>query len=356
MMKALPRSTKNETLNERVGLPRRATGRPQMSDVATLAGVSASTVSRALRMPDVVSPALRTRINAAIDRLGYVPNVMAGGLAASRTPVIGVIVPSLSNSFFAATIEAMDAAFAPEGYQIMLGNSGYSQEREAVLLDSFLSWSPSAIVLTGRHHARSALKRLASSDVPLVEMWEIGDHTLDTTVGFSHRTTGQMAAHHLYARGKTRIAFIGAALSQDHRAKDRGAGFFDAVAATGRHPAIKYIIEERASVEVGGSALAALLRAHPKVDGVFFSNDALMLGALFECQRRGIEVPQQLALLGFGDLDFTAWSAPTLSTIRPPRHEIGVEVANYLLRRFADPTLSGTTIDLGCQLLQRQST
>lgn len=98
------------------------------------------------------------------------------------------------------------------------------------------------------------------------------------------RPAPQMAAHHLNARGKTRIAFIGAALSQDHRAKDRGAVFFDAVAATGRHPAIKYIIEERASVEVGGSALAALLRAHPKVDGVFFSNDALMLGALFECR------------------------------------------------------------------------
>lgn len=355
-MQALPNNAKNEMLDERTGVPRRATGRPQMSDVAALAGVSASTVSRALRMPDAVSNALRARIDVAIDRLGYVPNVMAGGLAASRSRVIGVVVPSLSNSFFAATIEAMDDVFAPEGYQIMLGNSGYSIEREAALLDSFLSWSPSAIVLTGRHHARSTLKRLASCDVPVVEMWEIGDHTLDTSVGFSHRAVGQMAAHHLYAKNKTCIAFIGAALSHDHRAKERGAGFLDAVAATGRHPAISHAVNERASVEVGGAALVALLKLHPKVDAVFFSNDALMLGALFECQRRGIRVPDQLALVGFGDLDFTACSVPTLSTIRPPRHEIGLEVAKYLLRRFADPTIDGTTIDLGCQLLQRQST
>lgn len=355
-MQSLPKYAKNETADGRVAVPRRATGRPQMSDVAALAGVSASTVSRALRVPDAVSNGLRARIDVAIDRLGYVPNVMAGGLAASRTRVIGVIVPSLSNSFFAATIEAMDDEFAPEGYQIMLGNSGYSTEREAALLDSFLSWSPSAIVLTGRHHARTTFKRLASCDVPVVEMWELGDHSLDTAVGFSHRAVGQMAAHHLYARSKTCIAFIGAALAHDHRAKERGAGFLDAVAAKGRHPAISHSVNERASVEVGGPALAALLKAHPKVDAVFFSNDALMLGALFECQRHNIKVPDQLALIGFGDLDFTAWSAPTLSTIRPPRHEIGVEVARYLLRRFADPTTGSATIDLGCKLLQRQST
>ena len=341
---------------DHAGLPRRATGRTQMSDVAAMAGVSTSTVSRAMRMPDAVSDALHARIDAAIDHLGYVPNVMAGGLAASRTRVIGVIVPSLNNSFFAATIEAMDAVFAPEGYQIMLGNSGYSLEREADLLDSFLSWSPSAIVLTGRHHLRRTLKRVANCDVPVVEMWEIGDHTLDAAIGFSHRAVGEMAAKHLYARNKHRIAFVGAALALDHRAKERGAGFFDAVRAVGRQDLLSHTITERASVEVGGGALAALLDAHPSVDGVFFSNDALMLGGLFECQRVGINVPEQLAMIGFGDMDFSAWSAPTLSTIRPPRSEIGHEVARHLLDRFADPALGGTTIDLGCQFMQRQST
>ena len=355
-MHALPTKAQSGTQEEHAAAPRRATGRPQMSDVAALAGVSTSTVSRALRMPDAVSDPLRARIDAAIDHLGYVPNIVAGGLAASRTRVIGVIVPSLNNSFFAATIEAMDAAFAPKGYQIMLGNSGYSLEREADLLDSFLSWSPSAIVLTGRNHLRRTLKRVANCDVPVVEMWEIGDHTLDTAIGFSHRAVGEMAAKHLYARNKQRIAFIGAALTSDLRAKERGAGFFNAVRATGRHDLLSHTIPERASVGVGGAALAAMLEAHPSVDGVFFSNDALMLGALFECQRLGIKVPEQLAMIGFGDMDFSAWSTPTLSTIRPPRSEIGLEVARHLLARFADPALGGTTIDLGCQLMQRQST
>ena len=327
-----------------------------MSDVAKLAGVSTSTVSRALRHPGAVSVELRARVDSAIGRLHYVPNRMAGGLAASRTRTIGVIVPSLINSFFAATIEAMAAVFEPHGYQIMLGNSGYSLEREEALLASFLSWSPSALVLTGRHHSRGTLRRLAACDAPIVEMWELGEHALDTAVGFSHRAVGQRAAQHLYARGKRRIAFVGAALEQDHRASARRAGFLDAVRAAGRHAPISHGVIERASVEAGGGALDALLAAHPRVDGVFFSNDALMLGALFECQRRRLAVPARLGLIGFGDLDYAAWSKPTLSTIRPPRGQIGSAVAEHLLRRFADPALGGEIIDLGFELVERQST
>lgn len=327
-----------------------------MADVAQLAGVSASTVSRALRNPGMVSPELRVRIDAAIERLAYVPNLMAGGLAAARTRTVGVIVPSLINSFFATTIEAMAAAFEPHGYQIMLGNSGYSLDREEALLASFLSWSPSAIVLTGRHHSRGTLKRLAACDVPVVEMWELGEQAFDTAVGFSHRAVGQAAAHHLYQRGNKKIAFVGAALEIDRRASERRAGFLDAVRAAGRHEPIGHAIAERAGVEVGGAALAALLDAHPDVDGIFFSNDALMLGALFECQRRKIAVPGALGLIGFGDLDFTACAMPTLTTIRPPRSEIGDAVAQHLLRRFANPASAGETIDLGFELVEREST
>jgi len=326
-----------------------------MSDVAELAGVSPSTVSRALRSPGVVSPELRARIDSAIERLAYVPNQMAGGLAASRTRSVGVIVPSLINSFFAATIEAMETGFESQGYQIMLGNSGYSLEREEALIASFLSWSPSAIVLTGRHHSRSTLKRLASCDMPVVEMWEIGEQCFDTAVGFSHRAAGQAAAHHLYQRGRQNIAFIGSALDADRRANERCAGFQDAVRAAGKN-VISSTPAQRASVEVGGGALAALLATNTDIDGIFFSNDALMLGALFECQRRGITVPDDLSLIGFGDMDFTAWATPTLSTIRPPHSEIGHAVANHLLRRFADPSIGCEVIDLGFELIARQST
>jgi LacI family gluconate utilization system Gnt-I transcriptional repressor len=327
-----------------------------MADVARLAGVSTSTVSRALRRADVVSPELRARVRTAIDALGYVPNPMAGGLAAARTRSVGVIVPSLINSFFAATLDAMAETLAPHGYQILLGNSAYSLDTEDALVNSFLAWSPAAIVLTGRTHSRATLQRLLAAGVPVVEMWELGDNPIDTLIGFSHRSVGRMAARHLFERGRHRPAFVGAALAEDRRAAQRAAGFAEAVDELAGAPCVVHATPERASVESGARALAELLRRHPDVDAVALSNDALALGALFECQRRGLSVPLDLALIGFGDLDFTAWTTPPLSTLRPPRREIGTAVAEHLLARFADPQCGPTSVDLGCELVARAST
>ncbi len=345
------------TDNSQSGAPtaRRNTGRVQMVDVARIAGVSTSTVSRTLRHPTSVSAVLRAQVGAAIEQLGYVPNMMAGGLAASRTRTICVIVPSLSNSFFSATIEAMAARFEYDGYQIMLGNSDYSLEREEALINSFLSWSPAAIVLTGQSHTRDALKRLLGADVPIVEMWEMGDNPLDTLVGFSHRAVGRAAAQHLLSRGKTRIACIGAALDRDRRASQRCDGFAEAAREATSQPATIAKPLGRANVAQGVNALNDLLATHPEVDGVFFSNDALMLGGLFHCQRKGIRIPQDLALIGFGDLDFAAHSLPSLSTIRPPKAEIGEATADHLLRRFSNEDVPPETIDLGFELIARES-
>ncbi|MEO7254656.1 MAG: LacI family DNA-binding transcriptional regulator [Casimicrobium sp.] len=334
---------------------RRKTGRAQMADVARIAGVSTSTVSRTLSNPTSVSKTLRAQVDAAIEQLGYVPNVMAGGLATSRTRTICVIVPSLSNSFFSATIEAMAARFESEGYQIMLGNSDYSLEREEAIINSFLSWSPAAIVLTGQSHSRSALKRLLGAEVPIVEMWEMGDNPIDTLVGFSHRAVGRAAAQHLLTRGKTKIACIGAALDRDRRAAQRCDGFAEVIRETTSRAAIIAGPKGRANIEQGMNALEALIVAHPDVDGVFFSNDALMLGGLFHCQRQGIRIPQDLALIGFGDLDFAAHSLPSLSTIRPPKAEIGAATAEHLLRRFSNEDVPPETIDLGFELIARGS-
>ncbi len=326
-----------------------------MSDVAQLAGVSTSTVSRTLRNPGAVSPQLRRRVESAITTLKYVPNSMAGGLAAARTRTVGVIVPSLVNSFFAATIEAMTEGLDEDGYQILLGNSGYAMEREDALVNSFLSWSPAAIVLTGRTHSRTTLQRLINAAVPVVEMWELGDNPLDSLVGFSHRAVGRAAARHLLRCGCRRFAFVGAALDQDRRASQRGAGFTEAVVEAGFPAPKAAAIATRATVEGGSQLVAELLTASADLDGVFFSNDVLMLGGMFECQRRGLKVPDQLRLIGFGDLDFAAWTRPSMTTIRPPRREIGTVVARHLLDRFRDPGAAATTIDVGFELVARES-
>jgi LacI family transcriptional regulator, gluconate utilization system Gnt-I transcriptional repressor len=333
----------------------RGQGRSRMADVARLAGVSTSTVSRALRRPDIVSGELRARIEDAIRRLAYRPNLMAGGLATARSRTVGVIVPSIINSFFAATVEEMAERLAAHGYQLMLGNSGYSVETEEALVTSFLAWSPAAVVLTGRYHSRQTLRLLLETDLPIIEMWELGEQPLDGLVGFSHREAGAAVARHFIERGARRLGFVGAALDRDHRASQRRDGFVDAAKLAGIGPPAVIGIPGRASATGGGQGLAELMAHAPATEAAFFSNDVLALGALFECQRRGWAVPERIRLCGFGDLDFAAASVPTLTTVRPPRREIGERVAELLVDRFEGRGDKGAIVDLGFELIVRES-
>ncbi|WP_129138564.1 LacI family DNA-binding transcriptional regulator [Modicisalibacter coralii] len=334
---------------------RRSTKRVTMTDVAKLSGVSASTVSLYLRRPAEVSDALGRRIQNAIDTLGYVPNLMAGALAAAQTRVIGVVVPSLVNSMFSSTVSRMQMALSHHGYQLLLGHSEYSEEQEESLVRAFMSWSPSAMVLTGLQHSRETRRILTSSALPVVEMWELGSNALDTMVGFSHEDVGRAQARHLIESGCRRLAFIGARLSIDNRARLRATGLRTAcqdLLGSSNCQIIDTGTDRMA--EAARKALRALLAEQPDIDGIVFSNDVLALGAIAEAQARGIRIPEDIALVGFGDMDFSNCCLPSISTVRPPRQEIGDRVAMSLLDSLQGKAAE-TTVDLGFELLVRES-
>lgn len=334
---------------------RRSTQRVTMSDVAKLADVSASTVSLYLRKPDEVSGQLGQRIQGAINTLGYVPNLMAGALAAARTRVIGVVVPSMLNAMFASTVNTMQKALGAQGYQLLLGHSDYAEAEEEAVVRTFLSWSPSAMVLTGLSHSRETRRMLSNSDVPVIEMWELGSNPLDTLVGFSHLDVGRAQARHLVGAGCQKIAFIGTRLNVDERAKQRCAGSEAALMDLlgKRHTRVIDCGPGRMA-EAANQAFVDLLSSHPDTDGIIFGNDMLALGALGEAQRRGIRIPDDIAMIGFGDMDFSNCTLPPLSTIRPPREEIGNVVAQCVLQRVQGHTQE-TCLDLGFELLSRAS-
>ena len=313
---------------------RRNTRRTTMTDVARVAEVSPSTVSLYLRTPDAVSPELRGRIQRTIDSLRYVPNRMAGSLAAARTHVVGVIVPSLVNSFFAETVSALESALMLKGYQLLIGHTNYDTAREEELVRTFLSWSPSAIVLTGLGHNRATRQMLEASSIPVVEMWEIGPQPIDMMVGFSHSDVGRAQTRHLIDRGCRDIAFIGARLDEDSRAAQRAQGYCDVLNSHSglQPPEIALCDAQTASAAV--AAFAELLRKRPALDGIVFSNDILALGVFMEAGRRGIRVPEQIRMIGFGGLDFTSENVADLSTVVPPRREIGEAAARMLLARI----------------------
>ncbi len=315
---------------------RRSTMRTTMNDVARVAEVSASTVSLFLRDPDSVSARRRARIRDAIEALRYVPNRMAGALATASTRVVGVIVPSLVNSFFAETVSALESALMEKGYQILIGHTNYDLIREEELVRTFLSWSPSGIVLTGLGHSRSTRQMLEASSVPVVEMWEIGPQPIDLMVGFSHADVGRLQTRHLIDQGCQAIAFIGAQLDKDSRAAQRAQGYSDVLNSHSGVTAPEIVVADAQSASASARAFADIVIRRPDLDGLVFSNDILALGALMEAQRRSISVPEQIRMIGFGGLDFTSEQVADLSTIVPPRQEIGAHVAQMLLARIED--------------------
>jgi len=332
----------------------RSTGRTTIEDVARHAGVSAITVSRALRTPDSVSKPLRERIGQAVATLGYVPNRAARTLASARSNSVAVLVPSLSNQVFVDVLAGIRDVLGPRGYQLLIGNNLYDAAEEERLLMAYLEHHPDGLLLTGLQQSPRARAALAGSGVPTVHMMDLmADHSV-TSVGFSQPAAGYAMTRHLLERGHRRIAFMAAQL--DERTLKRRDGYRQALDEAGHGGYCAEISSPAASsVGLGVELTAQLLAEHPAIDAVFCCNDDLALGALFHCQRRGIPVPQHLAIAGFNDLGFGACSVPALTTVATPRYHIGVRAAELLLARIDNPALDAETLDLGFELQTRES-
>ncbi|KAA0018575.1 LacI family DNA-binding transcriptional regulator [Salinicola corii] len=334
---------------------RRGSQRVTMGEVARLANVSPSTVSLYLRRPDEVSPGRAEKIQAAIDRLGYLPNTMAGGLASSRSNVIGVLVPTITNSFFSETLETLERHLRSAGYQLLIGNTEFDDAREEELIRSILSWNPAGLVLTGFLHTRKSLSVLANNDTPIVEMWDYGQPGLDMVVGFSHHACGRLVAEHILQQGRRRMAFVSTNFQRDVRARDRYHGFRDTVEAAGGTVELREL-SGRSHAEETGRLTHALMQDHPEIEAIACSNDMVALGVLCECQRQAWDVPGRIALAGFGNLDFTTSTVPPLTTIEPPRREIGQHTARLLLASLASKLPEAEKrLDLGVRLVERES-
>ncbi|MGL6069789.1 LacI family DNA-binding transcriptional regulator [Craterilacuibacter sp.] len=331
-----------------------------MMDVASLANVSPSTVSLYLRKSEAVSGKLRDKVQQAIDALHYVPNRIAGSLAAAKSNTIAVIIPSISNSFFARTVEAMQSISEKAGYSLLLGNSGFNIQREEELVRTFLQWSPAGVILTGCDHTDNTIGMLEAADIPVGQMWDLGEPSFGLQVGFDNQSVGRIALQHLHQGGCKRVIYMGSRLNIDRRARYRADGYANEVMRLGLHtPCILDLPNNDQVVAEAGKAIATALAKDPLIDGVICSNDSLALGVLLEAQRRNIKVPERLSVIGFGDLDFAECTIPPLSTIRPHRNTIGRELMQAIIQRCEAPINTewpDLTMDVGFELIPRSTT
>ncbi len=331
---------------------RRGTGDTTLSDVAKLAGVSAITVSRALKTPSIVAPETLARIQDAVSRTGYVPNLMAGGLASNRSGLVAALMPTIAGSVFLETVQALTDAFDDAGCQLILGQSGYTGFREDALINAIVGRRPDGIVLTGIMHSPEGRKRLLASGIPVVETWDLTPTPIDMLVGFSHEKVGREVADFLYSKGYRRPAIVSA---DDYRAGLRRSGFEQRMHALGVAPMPVHIVAAPTSLRDGREGLAALLAQAVDVDVVFCSSDVLAHGVVTEAQARAIDVPRDLAVMGFGDLAFASYIHPALTTVHIDGRAIGRQAAQFIMDRIEGRDVGERVRDIGFSIVPRLS-
>jgi LacI family gluconate utilization system Gnt-I transcriptional repressor len=307
-----------------------------------------------LNRPELVSDATRQRVLQTVREMGYVPNLLAGSLASSKSRLVAILLPTIANSIFAGAVQAIMDRLTEAGYQSLIGPTGYSPENEEVLLEAILGRRPDGIVLTGTLHTQASRNRLAAAGIPVVEAWDLSDTALDIQVGFSHEEVGQRVADHFVAKGYRRFAVI---TVDDPRAIRRCNSLIERLK---HHNLLDVPVETLplpATWEVGRIGLKNLRSRETPPELIFCSSDTLALGVLAEAASQGLRVPQDIAVLGFGDITNAKFAHPALSTVSLNSVAMGRAVAQALLNRFADSgNTSPSQTDTGFQLVERAST
>jgi LacI family gluconate utilization system Gnt-I transcriptional repressor len=339
-------------ISEKPKRTRRSSGAITLADVAKLAGVAPITASRAVNTPDQVSPEVLKKVQDAVQRTGYVPNRVAGGLASSRSRLIAAVVPSIVVSVFVETIDALNDALFDAGYQLMLGQTGYSAQREEALLEAIIGRRPDGIFLTGLMQSSKGRTRLLASGIPVVETWDLTPTPIDMLIGFSHSDIGRDVAQFLIRKGRKHFSLIRA---DDERGIRRATAYQNTLMQSGFTQVVADNVGTSRTLKSGREALSRILLQAPQTDAVFCSSDLLAMGVLTEAKARGIAVPQQLSIVGFGDVPYVADMVPALTTVHINSDDIGRQAAEFLVARAEGRIVAQPIVDVGFSIVVRDS-
>ena len=322
-----------------------------LRDVARLAEVSESTVSRIMRNQNLVTEATREKVMESVRALGYVPNRIAGSLASLDSRLIGVVIPSLSNIVFPEVLQGINAGLAGTDRQSVISVTDYDLDQEEVVVRNILAWQPAAVLIAGSTHTDTTRRMLEQSGIRIVEFMEIDHAPIDVVIGLSHVGAGRAAAQHLIAKGYRRFGYVGYGGNADIRALMRYDGLRAGLAEAGLTLEAESKSEGQTSVEKGKAQTADLCARAPGIEVVVYSNDDMAVGGLFHCMGAGISVPGDMALFGFNGLDIGRAMPQPLSTIRSNRFLIGRKAVDEVLSSTSRAE-GGRVIDTGFEIVE----
>lgn len=325
-----------------------------MGDVARLAGVAPMTVSNCYRAPGKVRPDTFAKVEAAARKLGYVRNLVAGGLASGRSQAVGVLVPSLQNSNFIEMVQGLEDRLSSLDHHLMLSVAP-TRDKELASVRTFIERQADGIVLTGVEHDAATVDLLRRARVPVVETWRsLHGPLIDMGAGFSLYDAAFDIVTIMIGKGYRRIGFAGLNPPQTERFFERQRGYQDAMRRAGLRDDLLAFSEQPQGFRAGRITLESLLAQEPALDAIFCATDVLAVGALFECMRRGWPVPGRLGIAGYGDYEIASEVTPTLTTVRTRGYDMGVAAANLIVDDHADGA-ADTMLDVGYEVIERNS-
>ena len=328
---------------------------PTLADVARKAGLSPATVSRYLNTPQAVRAERRTRIEAAINELGYVPHGAARALASQRSHMIGALFPSLDSVLFGSFIGPLQACLSKQGYTLVVSSSDYQSKMEYEQLRALVTNGVDALMLVGADRGARCYDLLTRKRIPFVLTWCWSDREDLPQVGFCNATASGMAANYLMDIGHRRIAMVSGRTTGNDRASERLRGVREALAERGLKLRQNQVIERPFDLSEGAQAFHQLMTAAEPPTAVLCGSDLFAYGALFEANRMGLRVPKDVSITGFDDTEFASNISPSLTTIHTPRVEMAELTAEFLLTALSGKHTARSR-ELRAELIVREST
>jgi LacI family gluconate utilization system Gnt-I transcriptional repressor len=316
-----------------------------LQDIARAAGVSKMTVSRVLRGGSGFSPETRARVMHFAERMGYVPNRLAAAFGADQAgTLVGMCVPRLTSGLFGHVLDGVDRALSRLGSQLMIGATNHSAAEEEAWVRQVLAWRPAGLILSGRTHTPATVDLLRAATGPVVEIWDLTTSPIDMSVGFSHFDCGAEMGQFLLRRGRRRAGYVGALARADVMGAARLDGFEAAFARAGHPLAAREVLHDMPGFYAGYYGLEVLVSRGVPLDVVYFHNDEMAIGGLAYAQARGLRVPEDLGIAGWGGMEAASILPRRLTTTVVPTTAIGKAAAEALVARLTGQHAQDVTV------------
>ena len=325
-------------------------------DVARKARVSVATVSRVLNAPEQVRGITRNRVFKAMEQCHYVYNALAGSLSARKTSTLGVIIPTITNPIFAMVTKGIQDLAASKGYSIILGNTDYNEENEMRLLHLFQEKRTDGVILNGPWRNASILPHIKDTKLPFVITWQTVKDKEVNFVAFDNFKGAYRIVEYLIGLGHRRIGMIAGKFSVSERAVMRWQAYRKCLADHDISYDPKMMLEKGYTFFEGKEALARLLTLPSRPTAVFCGNDILAIGAIVMAKEEGLRVPEDLSVVGFDDMEISAYYDPPLTTMAVPAYEMGQLAAKVMIENIRGECKTPQQYILDTNLIVRGST